>query len=101
MTLTFSDPPAADTIYPVVMTPAPPRASFDWSGTIGVGGQNQTLRIHALSITGGDTVLSVDRDCRTNAKKLKITIDSKDSATYEANCAAAAVGAFGGAMNEP
>lgn len=98
MTLTFSDP---DLTQNIPMLPAAPRTTFDWSGTISAGGQNQTLRIHALSITDTDTVLSVDRDCRYNNKKLTIAIDTKGIATYEADCATITVGTFGGAMIEP
>lgn len=101
MTLTFSDSPAADVVYPVVMTPLPPRMSFDWSGTVAVGGQNQSIRIHALSITDTNTILSVDRDCRRNTKKVNIAIDAQDIAAYEADCATVTVGVFGGTMNEP
>lgn len=101
LTLTFSDPPNSDTIQTVAMTPLAPRTAFDWSGTVAVGGQNQTLRIHALSITDLATTLSIDRDCRRNTKKVKIAIDTKDIATYEADCQTIAVGAFGGVMMEP
>lgn len=101
LTLTFSDPPNPDIIFPVVMTPVPPRATFDWSGAVPVGGQNQTLRIHAVSLTGTNTILHIDRDCRYNNKKVKITIDTRDIATYEANCQTITVGAFGGTMSEP
>ena len=101
MTLTFSNPPGADVVVPVVMTPVTPRATYDWSGTTVVGGVPQVLRLHALSITGSNTVLSADRDCRKNTKKLVIAIDAKTIATYEANCTTVTVGAFGGTMVEP
>lgn len=101
MTLTFSNPPDPDVSVPIVMTPVSPRATFDWSGTTVVGGLPQTVRIHALSITSSQTVLSVDRDCRKNTKKLAIAIDAKAIATYEADCATVTVEAFGGVMAEP
>jgi prepilin-type N-terminal cleavage/methylation domain-containing protein len=101
MRLTFSDPPGPDMPYDVAMSPASPRTSFDWSGTVAVGGRDQALRIHALSITDSDTTLSVDRDCGYNDKKVVISIDAKTIATYEADCATVTVGAFGGAMSEP
>ncbi len=101
MRLTFSDPPNPDFPYDIVMSPPAPRTTFDWSGTFTVGRQNQTLRIHALSITSTNTVLSVDRDCRYNNKKVVIAIDTKAIAMYEADCATMSVGAFGGVMNEP
>lgn len=99
--LTFSDPPNPDTIISVAMTPPSPRTTFDWSGTAVVGGQNQVMRVHAASITDTNTVLQVDRDCRTNTKKVKISIDSRDIATYEADCKTVTVGAFGGTISEP
>lgn len=101
LTLTFSDPPNPNTVVSVAMAPASPRATFDWSGVTAVGGQNQALRIHALSITGTNTVLSIDRDCRYNNKKLVIAMDVKTIATYEADCTIITVGAFGGTMTEP
>ncbi len=101
MTLTFANPPGPDVVRQITMTPAPPRTSFDWSESIEVGNVLQTLRLHAVSLTGANTVLSVDRDCRTNAKKLSIAIDGKPIATYEADCATVTVGSFGGIMAEP
>lgn len=101
LTLTFSDPPNPDTIQNIAMTPAAPRTTFDWSGTYTVGGQSQTLRIHATSITAGNTILQIDRDCRKNTKKLKASIDTKDIATYESNCQTITVGPYGGTMSEP
>lgn len=101
LTLTFSDTPNPDVIFPVVITPVPPRTTFDWSGSVAVGGQNQILRLHATSITVSNTILHVDRDCRYNTKKVKITIDTRDIATYEANCQTITAGAFGGTVSEP
>ncbi len=101
LTLTFSDPPNPNTVQNITMTPAPPRTTFDWTGTYSVGGQNQTLRVHATSITSGNTILHIDRDCRKNTKKVKISIDARDIATYETNCQTIAVGAYGGTMSEP
>lgn len=100
MALTFSDPPNPDVVSSVTMTPAPPRTTFDWTGTVSVGGQNQTLRIHALSITDAGTLLSVDRDCRKNTKKVKITFDTSDLAAFEADCQTVNVFPFGGTMSE-
>lgn len=101
MTLRFSDPPNPDIVLPVAMTPLAPRTSFDWTGTVLVGGQNQTLRIHALSVTDTDTLLSVDRDCRKNTKQVKITFDTSDVATYNADCQNITVWPFGGTAVEP
>ena len=100
LTLTFSDPPSADIISSIVMTPVPPRSIFDWSGTVSVYGQPQVLRIHAVSLTDTGTVLSIDRGQLTNNKKVKIEIDGKHIATYEAD-GALTVGQFGGTVLEP
>lgn len=101
LTLTFSDPPNPDTVQNVAMTPVAPRTIFDWTGTYTIGGISQTLRIHATSITAGNTTLHIDRDCRKNTKKVKISIDTRDIATYEANCSTITVGPYGGTMSEP
>lgn len=100
LTLTFSDPPSSDIVSSIVMTPAPPRSIFDWSGTVSVYGQPQTLRIHAISLTDTGTILSVDRSRLSNNKKVKIEIDSKHIATYEAD-GTFTVGQFGGTVSEP
>ena len=101
MTLTFADPPNPDTVSAVAMTPSAPRAAFDWTGAVSVGGQDQILRVHALSITDTDTVLSADRDCRKNNKKMTLAIDAKDVAVYQADCGALILGPFGGSVSEP
>ena len=101
LTLRFSDPPNSDTVYPVAMTPVAPRTTFDWNGMVLVGGINQTIRIHALSITDTDTFLSVDRDCRKNTKQVKITFDTSDVVTYNADCQNITVWPFGGTVIEP
>lgn len=103
LTLTFSNPPDPDIIYNIVMAPYfdVPKTKFDWSGTVTVGYQNQTLRIHTISLSGSNTTLHVDRDCRKNSKKLKIAIDTNDIATYEADCKTITVWPSGGSMSEP
>ncbi len=101
MTLRFSDPPNSDTVQNITMTPVAPRTTFDWTGTVAVGGQNQTLRIHALSIIDTDTLLSVDRDCGKNTKQVKIAFDTNDVATYNADCQNITVWPFGGSVSEP
>lgn len=103
MTLRFSDSPNPDTVQNIAMASYfglnPTR--FDWSGTVAVGGQNQFLRIHTTFLDGANTTLSVDRDCRYNTKQVKITFDSRDVATYSADCQTVTVEAYGGAMSEP
>lgn len=103
MTLTFSDPPNPDIVQSVIMLPFfdVGKTKFDWSGAISVGGRDQNLRIHTITLTDTDTALSVDRDCRKNSKKLSIAIDGKSIAVYEADCVNIAVGAYGGTISEP
>ena len=83
------------------MSPVLPRTTFDWTGTFAVGGINQTMRIHALSIIDTDTILSVDRNCTENTKQVKITFDTNDVATYNADCTTLTVWPFGGTVVEP
>lgn len=102
-TLTFSDSPNPDTIKEISMSSYfnATSSKFDWSGTYSVGGRDQSLRIHTLSLTGISTLLSVDRDCRYNTKKVKIAIGVREIATYEADCTTVTPGAYGGTMSEP
>lgn len=100
LTLTFSDP---NSVYSVNMPPyfANATTTFDWADVLTVGGQEQTMRIHTVFLDSGNTILSVDRDCRQNGKQVKISIDSKDIATYAADCQTVTVGPFGGTVMEP
>lgn len=107
LTLTFSDPPSPDTINSINMAIYfnADKSKFDWSGSPAIGGQAQILRIHTASLTTTNTILVIDHDCRENNKKLKITIsagvDSRDIATYEADCKTITVGQpYGGVMSE-
>lgn len=103
MILTFSDPPNPDTIQTIPMAQyfSGGQTKFNWSGNFSVSGQNQVLRIHTTSLDGANTILSVDRDCRYNTKKVKIAFDTRDVAIYESDCATITVGAYGGTMTEP
>lgn len=103
LTLTFSDPPNPDTIQTITMADFfnAPKTIFDWSGSYTIRGLDQVLRIHTTLLTDTDTILSIDRDCRKNTKKLTITIDGKIIATYEADCVTVTVGAFGGTQIGP
>lgn len=100
----FSDPTDVRTI---AMAPPAIRTSYDSGALIfTVGGVDQVLRVHALSVAPGATALSIDRDCRKNTKKVVISIrDSdgivKDIAQYEADCRTVAAGLYGGVMTEP
>lgn len=100
MTLTFTDPAV---VSPIIMSSFfdAGKTKFDWSGTVMVGEFPQVLRVHTTTLTDANTVLSVDRDCRKNTKKLTIDIDGKIIAVYEADCVAISIGAFGGTISEP
>lgn len=102
LTLRWNDPPNPDTVQNIVMSPYfdAGKTKFDWSGNYAVGGRAQELRVHTTSLSDSDTTLSIDRDCRKNSKKIKISIDARDIATYEADCRTITVEAFGGTMNE-
>lgn len=102
LTLRFSDPPSPDTVQNIAMASYfdAGKTVFDWSGSFTIGGRPQELRIHTTALTDANTSLSVDRDCRKNSKKVKITIDAKDIAAYEADCQTTTVEAFGGTMSE-
>lgn len=103
LALTFSDPPNPDTVSNIPMAPYfdPGKSVFDWSGTITVGSENQVMRIHATLLTGTNTILSVDRDCRYNTKAVTIRIDTNTIASYATDCQTVTVGAEGGSMSEP
>lgn len=98
-TLTFSDPPNPDSVQTIALLPYfnAGQTVFDWQGTLGVGGENQTLRIHTHSLTSSDTTLCVHRDRRFNTKALVIRIDSNDIVSY-ASDGQATVQPFGGTM---
>lgn len=101
--LTFSDPPAADTVVTIPMAAYfdAGKTKFDWSGTNTIGELDQVLRVHTLALSDADTALSIDRDCRLNTKKVKIEIDASWVATYEVDCRTLAVGSAGGTISEP
>lgn len=100
MTLTFANPTVVQAVTMSSFFDAG-KTKFDWSGTVVVGGLPQVLRIHTTTLNGANTVLSVDRDCRKNTKKLTIDIDGKIIAIYEADCTTIGIGAFGGTISEP
>ena len=103
LTFTFFDPPSADTVTNIAMASYfdAGKTKFDWSGVVTIGGQNQSMRIHTTMVSDTDTALSIDRDCRKNTKKVRISIDGADIATYEADCRTITVHAAGGSMTEP
>ncbi|OGZ96469.1 MAG: hypothetical protein A2847_00275 [Candidatus Sungbacteria bacterium RIFCSPHIGHO2_01_FULL_50_25] len=101
--LVFSNPPYADATTTITMENFfdAGKTKFDWSGTISVGTSTQILRIHTAYLSATNTVFHIDRDCRDNTKKMRIEIDAKYIATYEADCRTVTVGNFGGVITEP
>ncbi len=97
--LQFSNPPNPDTIQDIAMADYfnAGKTIFDWQGTVAVGGSDQTLHIHTVALSVGDTTLSIDRDRRTNTKALIILIDGKEISRYDAEGGVTA-GPFGGTM---
>lgn len=99
LTLRFSNPPNPDVVQNISMPSYrnADKTNFDWSGTIEVGGNSQTLRIHTHALTDSDTTLSVHRDRRYNTKAVTISIDGQEIASYTAD-GISTVGFFGGVM---
>ncbi len=101
--ITFSDPPNPNVVYDIDMDDYfnSGQTSFDWSDSLNANGAVQTFRIHTVSLTGTNTTLSVDHDCRLNNKQANISVDSKDIATYSADCQTVTAGPYGGTVIEP
>ncbi|MFA7286526.1 MAG: prepilin-type N-terminal cleavage/methylation domain-containing protein [Patescibacteria group bacterium] len=85
--LVFHNPPSADVTEDIPMASyrASDSTSFDWSGVVGVNGDNQTMRIHTHTMTPTTTVLSVHRDRRFNTKAVDILIDGQAIASFAAD----------------
>lgn len=101
--LTFSNPPNPDTVQSIGMSPYfnADKSSFDWSGTVNVNGDNQTLRIHTVSLDAANTHLSIHRDRGLNNKAVAISITDggfdKGVASYTA-AGTSTAGIYGGTM---
>lgn len=52
---------------------------IQWEGTVSVGGQNQTVRVHTHRLNSPTSQFSIHRDRRLNSKSLKITISGDSS----------------------
>ncbi len=96
LTLTFTIPSQVQTI-PMAGYFNALKTEFDWSGSVSVGGENQTLRIHTHSLDSSSTVLSIHRDRRVNTKALMVAIDGRNIVSY-ATQGDATVQTFGGTM---
>jgi type II secretory pathway pseudopilin PulG len=99
LTLTFFDPPNANIVQNITMADYfnDDQTEFDWQGTVMVGGNGQTIRVHTHSLDTANAILCIHRDGRVNNKALTISIDGKQIADYTAS-GIATVGAFGGMM---
>ncbi|TSC69431.1 MAG: Uncharacterized protein G01um101466_28 [Parcubacteria group bacterium Gr01-1014_66] len=88
MTFTFGDPASPELVYPLPVQDYldPGKTKFEWMDSILVGNEYETFRIHSTLLNDGETVLSIDRDCWYNQKKLTIAIDGADVAMYESDC---------------
>ncbi|OGH76020.1 MAG: hypothetical protein A3A89_00795 [Candidatus Magasanikbacteria bacterium RIFCSPLOWO2_01_FULL_33_34] len=76
----------------------PDETEFDWTGTIDVNGEPQTLRVHTHSLDEFDTVLCIHRDGRYNTKMLDVSVDGNAIASFTAD-GVPSVGVFGGTMS--
>jgi len=99
LTLTFHDPPSADVIESVPMATYFNSGStvFDWTGSVSVYGDTETLRVHSHYIDTNDTTLSIHRDRGINSKAVDVAIDGRAIVSYTAN-GTTTVGAWGGNM---
>lgn len=52
---------------------------IDWTGTVSVGGADQTVRVHTHSLNSPDTQFSLYRDGRVNDKTLTVTLSGDAS----------------------
>ena len=92
--LTFSSPPAPDVVKNIAIASYLSGGQIVWEGTVQVGGEDQTLKIHTHTLNSGvgsnETKFSVHRDRRFNTKALRIDIngspdpDAGTLVTYDA-----------------
>jgi len=99
LTLTFHDSPSPDVVEDITMAGFfnANSTEFDWSGSVDVYGDTETLRIHTHFLDNNDTTLSMHRDQRNNNKAVDVSIDGKDIVSYAAD-GTPTVGAYGGSM---
>ena len=84
MSLIFSDPGNPDVIQNINISDYIAGGKFDWEGTVGVYGEDQTLRIHSHLLNVSNTILSGHRDRRYNTKALEIRVDGVTVVIYDA-----------------
>ena len=59
------------------------KTSFDWSGTINVGGEDQVLRVMTHNLNTSSADFSVTRDLRYNNRALSISLDDQNLINYD------------------
>lgn len=97
LTLYFADVPDQTTDIAMADYFNSDKTEFDWSGTINVNGQDQTLRVHTHLLDASNTVLSIHRDGSMNNKPVQILIDNQDVISYTFD-GQVTVGFWGGTM---
>lgn len=101
--LTFLNAPNPNTVETVDMAGffSADRSYFSWDDSIDVNGSNQSLRIHTVSLSASDTVLSIHRNGSLNNKAVIVSIVDdgveKEIANYSA-AGTVSVGPYGGTM---
>ncbi len=73
------------------------KTNFNWTDTVEVNGENQTLEIHTHSLDAVNTSLCIHRKGEENSKPLQILIDDKDIISYTAE-GQPTIGFWGGTM---
>lgn len=97
LTLYFPDTPEVTEIVSMADYFNPGLTEFDWSGTISVNGEDQSIRIHTHYLDAVDTQLCIHRSGETNSKPLRILIDDKEIVSYTAD-GQPSIGFWGGLM---
>lgn len=97
LTLVFDDSPDVTKNVTMATYFNADQTDFDWSEAVDVNGNEEKLRVQSHSIDATNTVLSIERDRRTNEKAVTISIDSRPIVSYAAN-GTATVGSDGGNM---
>ncbi len=73
------------------------KTEFNWSDTVEVNGENQTLEIHTHALDSVNTSLCIHRKGEENNKSLQILIDDKEIVSYTAD-GQPTIGFWGGIM---
>lgn len=101
--LTFLDAPNPNTVETIDMAGffSADKSYFSWEDAVNVNGSDQTILIHTVSLSAGDTVLSIHRNGSLNSKAVIVSVIDggveKEIASYNA-AGVVSVGAYGGTM---